>query len=112
MSLIPCPECEEKISDKALACPKCGCPIAEIPTGGPPTVQEIERCGKAFKAQYTKAVIVILIGIALCVIAIAFGVETERTGLLMLAIFVGLPLIAIGGIWHFITRLRAWWYHG
>lgn len=27
MSLIKCPECGNEISDKAAACPRCGCPI-------------------------------------------------------------------------------------
>ncbi len=27
MALIHCPECEEKISDKATACPRCGYPM-------------------------------------------------------------------------------------
>ena len=27
MALIKCPECGKEISDKALACPNCGCPI-------------------------------------------------------------------------------------
>lgn len=26
MSLITCPECGKEISDKAAACPNCGCP--------------------------------------------------------------------------------------
>lgn len=28
MALINCPECDKEISDKALSCPNCGCPIA------------------------------------------------------------------------------------
>ena len=28
MSLIPCPDCQTRVSTRALACPKCGCPIA------------------------------------------------------------------------------------
>lgn len=28
MALIQCPECGQQISDKAPACPKCGCPVA------------------------------------------------------------------------------------
>jgi hypothetical protein len=27
--LIPCPECERKVSDRAKACPECGFPVAE-----------------------------------------------------------------------------------
>lgn len=29
MTLIPCPECETSVSDRARACPKCGFPVAE-----------------------------------------------------------------------------------
>lgn len=29
MAIIKCPECQNEISDKAAACPKCGCPIKE-----------------------------------------------------------------------------------
>lgn len=28
MAIIKCPECSKEISDKATACPGCGCPIA------------------------------------------------------------------------------------
>lgn len=28
--LVTCPECGGKVSDKASACPACGCPIAEV----------------------------------------------------------------------------------
>ncbi len=28
MALIKCPECGKEISDKAAACPNCGCPIS------------------------------------------------------------------------------------
>ena len=27
MAMIKCPECGNDVSDKALSCPKCGCPI-------------------------------------------------------------------------------------
>lgn len=40
MSLISCPECSTSVSDKAIACPKCGCPIAKpvtLSSGSPPT---------------------------------------------------------------------------
>ena len=31
MALISCPECSTNVSDKALSCPSCGCPIAATP---------------------------------------------------------------------------------
>ena len=30
MSLIKCPECGNNMSDKATACPSCGCPIDTV----------------------------------------------------------------------------------
>ena len=30
MALIKCPECGKEISNKAIACPSCGCPIASL----------------------------------------------------------------------------------
>lgn len=34
MALINCPECGRKVSDKAVACPDCGYPVAALNTGG------------------------------------------------------------------------------
>ena len=34
MALIKCPECGREISDKAAACPNCGCPLSEMITSG------------------------------------------------------------------------------
>lgn len=45
MSLIPCKECGREISDKALSCPYCGCPIEEKHTYA---TFKIERESKAF----------------------------------------------------------------
>ncbi len=35
MALINCPECSKEISDKAEACPQCGCPVTESPQKEP-----------------------------------------------------------------------------
>ena len=32
MALIHCPECREKVSDKAMSCPKCGYPLQQART--------------------------------------------------------------------------------
>jgi hypothetical protein len=34
MALIRCPECGRSVSDRAAACPNCGCPLSEIVTSG------------------------------------------------------------------------------
>ncbi|HEK0155638.1 TPA: zinc ribbon domain-containing protein [Pseudomonas aeruginosa] len=34
MSLIDCPECQQRISDRAYECPQCGNPMNERPNGG------------------------------------------------------------------------------
>jgi hypothetical protein len=40
LALIKCAECNKEISDKATACPGCGCPIIEsLPLGLPETVE-------------------------------------------------------------------------
>lgn len=37
MALIKCTECGKEFSDKAAACPNCGCPIQEIVIPEPDT---------------------------------------------------------------------------
>ena len=34
MAMIKCPECGRDVSDKAAACPGCGCPLSELIPGG------------------------------------------------------------------------------
>lgn len=41
MALIKCPECGKEISDRAAACPNCGCPIKSISTAGTPSYAQI-----------------------------------------------------------------------
>ncbi len=59
MALIECPECGREVSDKALACPHCGNPIA--PAERPPVV------GRAV-AKAAKG-----LGILLIILIIIFG---------------------------------------
>lgn len=45
--LIPCPECERKVSDRAAACPECGYPIREW-------LAERERAERRERARATR----------------------------------------------------------
>jgi DNA-directed RNA polymerase subunit RPC12/RpoP len=59
MSLIICSECNQKVSDQAIACPFCGAPISgKFPKSN-------TRKGKKWEAAGTIAVIV---GFILCLI--------------------------------------------
>lgn len=40
MALIKCPECGNEVSDKAVSCPRCGCPIAAQETHGSSPIAE------------------------------------------------------------------------
>ena len=40
MALMNCPECGKQISDKALTCPDCGCPINATPAVSAPNIAE------------------------------------------------------------------------
>lgn len=55
MALIKCPECEREISDKAKACPHCGCPINEKKYSGRMIKYSIcKRCGFIPTGYFTK----------------------------------------------------------
>lgn len=45
MALIECKECGQMISDKAVACPKCGCPVehTEVETNEQPQSENLEK---------------------------------------------------------------------
>lgn len=73
MALILCPECGKEISDKASACPNCGCPIqpAEIPN---PVVQRTaeEKPKKKSKAAPITVIVVIAVLGMLCTVYFGF----------------------------------------
>lgn len=76
MALINCPECGKEISDKAPACPHCGCPVVIAPpepTEDDIRKQTIERLNaqeQTSKAK-RKRTTLLIIGIVIAVCAIA-----------------------------------------
>lgn len=56
MSLIHCSECNAMISDKAMACPHCGCPVESISTSNQnkyPIPQKDFKCPTCGNTTYT-----------------------------------------------------------
>lgn len=62
MALIKCPECGKEISDKAEACPNCGCPITkinsvrELPDEEKPELFECVECGRPLPIGIEKCI--------------------------------------------------------
>lgn len=67
MALIPCPACAAQVSEAAVACPRCGHPIAGNP--------EVRSTGATFKDALTRP-------------------DAVRNGITVLGVFVAAPWIA------------------
>lgn len=73
MALIICPECGKEFSDRAPACPNCGCPVEkENETVSAPEPQKVEIT-KVSVNKSTKKIIIIVVAI-LAVIAAIIGI--------------------------------------
>lgn len=119
MALTTCTDCGRQVSDKAAACPHCGCPIGSgQPTSGHvasdapvhrPPVQTIERTGKGWKAVQLLGGVIALLGFAACCAVFspnATNVEKQQladSGVWMS--FAGFVVWVIG-------RIGGWWNHG
>ena len=75
MALVYCPDCDGEVSDSALACPRCGCPVQQrVATyRGPPV--ECWDCGGTLKKgreahSEGSGCIIIILGILLAPIGI------------------------------------------
>jgi proline racemase len=114
MPLMNCPECNQQVSGRAKACPKCAYPInpsVRPATPGAPLaasaavarVQTVEQTSKALKGQVLASVLLVMAGTFMtCASAAAeapgFG---AAAGLLAFA----------GVVWFIVTRIRIWWHH-
>ena len=108
MALIPCPECQQQVSDKASSCPHCGNPLKA--SVSPVSVHAQTARGKTVTTQTTaknwKGVQ--LAGIGVMVLGIMFifgGAEDWRYVAGILMIPVGIIITVVGSV-------AAWWHHG
>jgi len=104
MALINCPECKREISDKASACPGCGAPVGV--TANSEEVTTIQETGKGLKAQQAVAILLMIAGMAGCVM------DPNGTGLSEGETSVGFWVFIVGAVWFLIIRLNMWWEHG
>ena len=110
MALINCPECNKQISDKAAACPSCGCPVGGEADSGLEfrpvyqPVQTIEKTGKKYKAVTAFAVMAIFVGMFFCFKDCSSLGTTE-------AALTGPVIMGAGLLVYIANRITIWWHH-
>ncbi len=83
MALIKCPECQKEISDKAVSCPNCGCPISLLTNYSEDIATpeaEIKQSGLGI-ASFVLSIVALFLGnfdfkIMLCILSIVFGIAS------------------------------------
>ena len=103
MALINCPDCNKEISDKAVACIHCGCPITVVtndaqnaqvdddnytfaPTAETPVQSDIDRWG-LFAMKPTKTDAIIMAVISAIGLALGIWALTEVASLFLALVF-------------------------
>ncbi len=86
MALIKCSECDNDVSDKAAACPKCGAPVAGVKSkAAPSAAKTVKRAGGIWEAIGT---LLIIASIPACV--------ADNTGLGGTLAVIGFVVFIIG----------------
>jgi hypothetical protein len=89
MALIKCEECESEVSDKAIACTKCGNPILQKNQNHQTTL--IEQTSKKLKLQKIIGAIIMSSGLIIGMMVNGkFGGIISVTGLVYLAVIEGI----------------------
>ena len=107
MALIVCPECDQRISDRAAACPSCGYPINE----NRKNTQVIEQTGKKWKIHRILASILCVIGIII-ILPMIEPDPLANVNISLGQVIVGMGFMGAGLIWLVFAGFFAWWYHG
>ena len=71
MALIKCPECGREISDKAVSCPSCGCPVTPAPQSEQPVLNAVSRqavsAAKTPRKKNVRIVIAVVASLAIVI---------------------------------------------
>ena len=106
MALVKCSECGKEISSVAAACPNCG--YSE-------KAQVIELTSKKYKVRLLFFVGLIVIGVIVYFIGLAFSTRVDHRGEISYSLnnysSIGMWLFLIGFIGFIVTKLKIWWHH-
>lgn len=102
MSLIKCSECQSEMSDKALACPKCGNPnkLKKGQTDGLEAVRQVSKKWKLVK---------LISGLIFLAAMVGFWVRAMKTGLNDQYVEALAVAMGLGFVGFLFGRLGAWW---
>lgn len=97
MALTECPDCGQQVSTNAIACPKCGCPIANLDESNAAGAHLVttQATSKKLKMHTLLGLMAMIIGV------IALFVSPE----------IGMALFVIGFLWWLVAKIRIWWHH-
>ncbi len=96
MALITCPECKREVSDRAMSCPSCACPLERAMTTGAP--------GKKWKGIQLVSLGAIFLGIL-----VAFGTAIPQGGAYAGFLIVGGLIGLLAGTQVFMYLVAVYW---
>jgi len=96
MALITCPECKREVSDRAMSCPSCACPLERAMTSGAP--------GKKWKGIQLVSLGAIFLGIL-----VAFGTAIPQGGAYAGFLIVGGLIGLLAGTQVFMYLVAVYW---
>ena len=98
MALVECGECGTSISDRAVACVKCGAPVGALAAPlGASTITTTQQTSKPYKAGQLAGGVLLAVGVVLAV-----GGAQLMGGFAML----------LGLVVYLGARMGAWWNNG
>ena len=102
MSLIKCFECQSEMSDKALACPKCGNPN-KPKKGSVDGLDAVRSASKKWK------LVKLIFGLIFVTAMVGFFLRAMKTGLNDPYVEVWAAAMGLGFAGFLFGRLGAWW---
>lgn len=88
MALIKCPECGKEISDKASACPNCGCPIFQEPENIAYEADDLEEDEPEIEESYISiaSLVLFILGVITILLRIGGGALLELASFVLVII--------------------------